>query len=103
MWEGWAGLRVRQDNAPRLSIPFRNLFLFEGAIDDALITFDSQRWRYQSANLWWPDDRAWCVATEIDFKWTYVGGSFRCIEALLRDPLLEVLSTTPTQGNAMEK
>jgi hypothetical protein len=28
-------------------------------------------------NPWWPEDRAWCVATEIDLPYTYVGGPLR--------------------------
>ena len=29
----------------------------------------------QSANAWWPADRAWFVATDVDLVTTYVGGS----------------------------
>ncbi|MFL6141792.1 MAG: hypothetical protein ACJ72N_07985 [Labedaea sp.] len=42
-------------------------------------------------NLWWPDDRAWCVATEIDLTSTYVGGGIEAIGAILADPRLEAL------------
>lgn len=38
----------------------------------------------------------WCVSTEIDFKWTYIGGSEECIAQLLSDPLLEALPVTLT-------
>lgn len=48
---------------------------------------------WQSANLWWPEDRAWCVATEIDFSWTYVGGSGVCIQALIAAQQLEAMPT----------
>jgi hypothetical protein len=50
----------------------------------------------QSPNLWWPDDRSWCVATEVDFSWTYVGGSHALIERVLADPALEA---RPTQSS----
>ena len=40
-------------------------------------------------NLWWPEDRAWIVATEIDFMETYIGGSAECINQLLSGPDLE--------------
>ena len=40
-------------------------------------------------NLWWPEDRAWFVATEIDFMETYIGGSTECIDQLLSDPAVE--------------
>lgn len=48
----------------------------------------------QSANLWWPDDRAWCVATGIDFTETLVGGSESCIAKVLNNPDLEALPIT---------
>ena len=48
-------------------------------------------WEDQSPNLWWPEDRAWFVATEIDYAWTYIGGSPVPIEALVVDARLEVL------------
>ena len=43
----------------------------------------------QSANLWWPDDRAWFVATDIDLMTTYVGGSAACIADLVSAAGLE--------------
>jgi hypothetical protein len=43
----------------------------------------------QSPSQWWPDDRAWCVATEIDFDSTLVGGSEALIEDIVRAPTLE--------------
>jgi hypothetical protein len=43
----------------------------------------------QSANLWWPADRAWLVCTDIDLVSTYVAGSAACIAELLSHPDLE--------------
>jgi hypothetical protein len=51
-------------------------------------------WLHPSPNLWWPDDRAWVVATEVDFAWTYVGGTRDLAEAVLGEPRLEVLPAT---------
>jgi hypothetical protein len=45
----------------------------------------------QSPNLWWPDDRAWFVATEIDFDSTFVGGDDPLIAVLVTDRRLEAL------------
>lgn len=50
----------------------------------------------QSANLWWPQDLAWCVATEIDLMETLVGGSAAAIAAVLANRRLESWATTPT-------
>ena len=51
---------------------------------------------YQSANLWWPKDRAWCVHTEIDFNTTYVAGSQKLVDAVLASEKLEVYQLEPT-------
>ena len=45
-------------------------------------------------NIWWPEDRSWCVSTDIDLDSTYIGGSEECIERLLSHPSLEALRTT---------
>ena len=41
--------------------------------------------------IWWPEDRSFCVATDPDVGWSYVGGSRELIHRLLREPELEVL------------
>jgi hypothetical protein len=77
---------------------FRAYYLFRGSIERASeLVFHG--W-YQSPNLWWPDDRAWCVATEVDGYSTYVGGTTACIDAVLRDERLEALPSDP--GNRFD-
>ncbi len=51
----------------------------------------------QSAGLWWPADRAWCVATDVELVSTYVVGSAACVADLLADPRLESAPATVTQ------
>jgi hypothetical protein len=53
---------------------------------------------YRSPNIWWPDDRAWCVATEIDLMSTFAGGSAACAEAILGDTRFESFPLDPDQG-----
>ena len=101
VWDGFAGLRSHVRTAPVVSLPHRNLFLLQGSLEEVGRTLTDVEWHYQSPNLWWPDDRAWCVATEVDFTWSYVGASLACIQQLLNDPELEVLTTHPDEGNAM--
>lgn len=43
----------------------------------------------QSANLIWPADHSWCIATEIDWDSTLVAGSTEMAEAMLADGRLE--------------
>jgi hypothetical protein len=74
---------------PRVSAPGRDYFLLWGHMAELADLFESLG--SQSPNIWWPNDRAWCVATEIDFAWTYVGGSAAAIRAVLADPRLEAL------------
>ncbi|HEY3670064.1 MAG TPA: hypothetical protein VGN51_03950 [Acidimicrobiia bacterium] len=38
-----------------------------------------------------PEDRAWVVASEIDFAWTYIGASMPVVDALVDDPRIEAL------------
>jgi hypothetical protein len=86
--------RVRERwRAPTFSIPGRDLLLFAGALEDALEGFydPSENDVFQSAYFWWPDDAAWCVATEIDLMSTYIGASDACAEAILRVPAIEAL------------
>jgi hypothetical protein len=79
--------------APTFSIPGRDLLLFTGSLDDALEGFYEhyEPAHFQSPYFWWPEDRAWCVATEIDFMSTYIGASDACVEAILRTPDIEAL------------
>jgi hypothetical protein len=53
---------------------------------------------WQSPNLWWPDDHAWCVATEIDLKSTYVSCDEACAAEILARAELEALTIDPASG-----
>jgi len=66
----------RPRGAPRLSLPNREYLLYRGSFAQV------PGWM-EGPNLWWPADRAWCVASEIDLPWTFVGGSSDLIEAVL--------------------
>lgn len=45
--------------------------------------------------LVWPADSAWCIASEIDFDFTLVGGTRAAIAAVLDSPLLETYEVQP--------
>ncbi len=79
---------------PLVLLPAREYYLLGGPVEGALETMAAsgvEGWepRWQSANLWWPEDRAWFVSTEIDFACTYVGGTRDIIEAILASPEFE--------------
>lgn len=90
--------REKPKGHPTFHLPNRDYYLSRGRLDAALETVYGVVWDYQSANIFWPDDRAWCVATEIDFDWTYVGGSKECIAAVLGSPDLEALPARLSDG-----
>lgn len=83
---------------PRFRLPQRDYFLFEGPLDGTAEmgwTSPGGHFLPQSPNIFWPDDRAWCVATEIDLDSTYVGGSEALARALLAEPRLETWRVEP--------
>jgi hypothetical protein len=98
-------------DGPRVSLPARDYILLAGPLAAAgelgwrvgeLLSaaypdggFDRDEFEPQSPNLFWPDDRAWCVATDIDLDSTYVGGSRQLTEDLLSDPRFEAWPAEP--------
>lgn len=69
------------EHTPRVEAQDRAYFLFRGPLV-AASSFAPDGW-YTSPNLWWPDDRAWIVVTEVDGYSTYLGGP----ESLVADVL----------------
>jgi hypothetical protein len=75
----------------RVRLPNRDYLLFRGPIAKAAGWEDGP-------NLWWPDDHAWCVASEIDHPYSYVGGSQGLIDAIVDHPAIEALPAKVTDG-----
>ena len=91
----WDGYSIAPPGViPKLELPNREYYVYIGPVEAALSSFDPFPFSQQSANLWWPADQAWCVATEVDFAWTYVGGPRSCIDAILADARLDVVETS---------
>jgi hypothetical protein len=84
------------DARPALSLDGFDYVLVRGPAELAATNFADEPVE-QSANLWWPDDRAWFVATNIDLMTTYVGGSAACIADLLAADGLEVAAVPADQ------
>ena len=76
---------------PRVHLPIRNYLLYTGRVE-AVIARELVGDRHlQAANLWWPADRAWCVASDIDLSWTYIGGTRAVVDRLLADARIEAV------------
>jgi hypothetical protein len=95
IWDGYGDIRMRA--APKVAMPQRPMSLFAGPLSGVTFSFERPP-SDQRAHLWWPEDRRWCVATDVDLMTTYVGGSADCITALLSDPRLESLPVSVDQS-----
>ena len=64
----WDNLRPAPDillNVPRLKGQGRDYILFRSPLETVPPLSQYPPWG-QSPSLWWPEDRAWCVATDVD-------------------------------------
>ncbi|MFD0884429.1 hypothetical protein ACFQ08_07660 [Streptosporangium algeriense] len=93
VWEGFGDLDLptEDEEIPRVEMPARSMLLLEGPLRAATTSLSDTPWWGRYASLWWPQDRAWCVATDVDLMSTYIGGSMECVTALLADEELEIM------------
>lgn len=78
---------------PRLHLPGREYVVVSGPLREATLV---KGWLSPSSpNLIWPEDRAWFLATEIDFDSTLVGGTEGLARAILDDPRFEAFPIGP--------
>jgi hypothetical protein len=124
VWEG--GGVGAQRSVERLEVIQRKYLAFRGPLSLAMAPLPAgpQVWRVgttqsgssepwwkhhprcetidQSPNLWWPQDRAWFVHTEVDLSSTYVAGSRALVDSLLAEPNLECLRAATTDLVALD-
>jgi hypothetical protein len=95
VWVGWGDVPPQRfPGAAHLDTPSRGHILLRGPLAGVLASVSAAGDDRPVAGLWWPADRAWFVATEVDFEWTFVAGSEALIERLLADERLEAGRTT---------
>jgi hypothetical protein len=87
----------RRSAAPTFSAPHRTYHLLGGPTD-ALGEGAYNSAHRQSPNLCWPEDRAWCLATEIDLNSTYLGCEDACAEDIVALREIEALVIDPATG-----
>ncbi len=91
VWEGY-GSELSETLAER---PHRRYLAYRGEIGDSREFYG---WGRGPADYWFPQDQEWCVAGDVDIYWTYVGGTQRCIEAILSCTDLETVPVDLGQG-----
>lgn len=95
VWDGWGDVPAQRfPGAARLATPRRGHFLLRGPLTGVLASIAASNSDRPAAGLWWPADRSWFVATEIDFEWTFVGGRPTLMESLYADQRLEAAPTS---------
>ncbi|MGW6530913.1 hypothetical protein [Streptomyces venezuelae] len=100
-WYGlWAGYgHIDWDGVPVFPTPGREEILLSGPLDDADSPAPgSVDGVPELPDLWWPEDRAWCVGGDVGLVSTYVGGSARCVAEILATPGLEAYEVDETSA-----
>lgn len=70
-----AAIRSQLATVPRFALPDRTYYLMEGPVAAVAALRDPSTGHWRNPDLFWPDDRRWFVATDVDFWSLYVGGS----------------------------
>lgn len=98
VWDGYGAARGSEvAEAPRFHLPNRDYHLLHGPVDAlGRGMFEGLIW--QSPNLCWPDDHAWCLASEIDHYSSYIGCEHTCLDALLEHGEIEALPIDQSTG-----
>jgi hypothetical protein len=66
VWVGRGALEDGLAGAPEFELPSREMWLLEGDVQGASVSPYPDPFSEESVNVWWPDDHAWCVGTDID-------------------------------------
>ena len=117
LWEGYGYLPTDWERTlPRVHQPDRAYYIFQrrlAEVPEFSAQVDRLGWdqieehieepaSIQSPSQWWPQDRAWCVASEIDFDSTLVAGSGGLIAEITGHPDLEAFAVEPTDDLTLE-
>lgn len=106
LWEGWASAA-----APLVEHPGRRYRLYAGhlprheqfsLVNLAFPPHAASPFLAQPPNIFWPADHSWCVASEIDFDSTLVGGAPALVDAIVNHPDLEAWSVNPADSLAID-
>lgn len=104
VWTGWGFQSGTLARGPFLELPDRQYVLLATSTEELA----NPAWPWDAEIGWgdgfsgfmpqliWPADRAWAIASEIDFDSTLVGGSFEFINQVLKIPAVEAERVEPT-------
>lgn len=91
----WAGFGFIDRATARQAVPIgsEEYLVFEGIAEELLhVTWDGL---WQSPNYLWPQDRAWCLATNPDLDSSFLAGSARLVNRIVGHARIEALPAAP--------
>jgi hypothetical protein len=79
-------VRAELRKVPTFDLPHRSYYLLQGDVI-AASAIEEPGGRglsssYRQPDLWWPQDRAWFIATDVDFWPTFIGGDAQMVHAI---------------------
>lgn len=90
LWDGFGNVDPQPFTAqPEVEHEWRSYHLLCGPLD-AFGEFENP------PSYCWPDDRAWCLCTDIDFAWAYLAGTTACIDEAIATSVIDAYRTDPT-------
>ncbi|MDW3214021.1 MAG: hypothetical protein R8G01_08510 [Ilumatobacteraceae bacterium] len=79
-----SSIRAELTTVPRFTMPYRTYHLVTGPVSAVThLRNPAEPDAWQRPELFWPDDRRWFVATDVDFWSLYVGGEHEFISDLV--------------------
>lgn len=69
-------------------------FLYHCVLDELRGFLADEKYQV-TPEYWWPADRSWCLCSDYDLAFTFVGGSKELISSLRASSVLETLEVTP--------
>jgi hypothetical protein len=84
-WNGYADVTLP---APLVSHTWRDMYLLHGSLGGYADFCDPP-------SYWWPEDRAWCLSTDVDFEWCYLAATAACVRDVLAVPVIDAYATLP--------
>jgi len=82
IWVGYESVCEVYKLTPTFSLLGRDYYLLSGNLTQSQRSLCRGPF-YQSANIFWPDDRAWCVGSDVDLKSSYISASESAVHELM--------------------
>lgn len=105
LWDGWGVLQVGATallGEPTVHHPGRDYHLFTGPLADlgnwgADDVAPGVPQTAMPPAFVWPEDRAWCIAADVDPHWAGIGGSRAAVNELVALSTVDVVHTDPSE------